>query len=185
MTFDPSEAWDLVKAWVLVTVAFLILSSAGFTLISFVVFSLVVGGAVVFHELAHKYVAQRYGYAARFVSNDLMLFLGVGMAFTGFIFLAPGAVHVRGLRDAKQNALIAWAGPAMNAALGFGAFMLSGLGMTAYFALVLRINALLGAFNMLPVPGFDGEKIWAGDKKLYVGTVVVLGVLVVASFVAV
>lgn len=183
MDFSRPETWDLVKAWSLVTVAFLILFGVSFNIVSFLLFGAVVGGAVILHEVGHKYVAERYGYTARFVSNDLMLVIGVLMAFTGFIFIAPGAVHVRGLQDRRQNALIAWAGPAVNAALAFAAYIMIGVtGDTEYFRLLLIVNAVLGAFNMLPVGGFDGEKIWAGDKRLYLGTVVVLGVLVAAGF---
>ncbi len=183
MEFSRGESWDLLKAWVLVTAAFLILFGASFTLVSFAVFGVVVGGAVVLHELGHKYVAERYDYEARFKSNDLMLGIGVLMAFTGFIFIAPGAVHVRGLQNRRQNALIAWAGPAVNAAIALVSYIMIGVtGLSEYFRLLLVVNAILGAFNMLPVGGFDGRKIWLGDKRLYVGTAIVLGVLVVAGF---
>jgi Zn-dependent protease len=186
INLGSEEAWELFKAWVLVTLAFFILLGEPFSAAGFGLVAVAVGGAVVFHELGHKYVAERYGHVARFVANNAMLIIGVLMAFTGFIFIAPGAVHVRGLHDARQNALVAWAGPAVNAALAFAAYMMTGFGVAqGYFALILRVNALLGAFNMLPVPGFDGEKIWAGSKTLYGGTVVVLGFLVAAGFVAV
>jgi Zn-dependent protease len=181
--FSRGESWDLLKAWVLVTVAFLILFGASFNIVSFALFGVVVGGAVILHELGHKYVAERYGYEARFKSNDLMLGIGVLMAFTGFIFIAPGAVHISGLQNRQQNALIAWAGPAVNAGIALVSYIMIGVaGTTEYFRLLLIVNAILGAFNMLPVGGFDGRKIWLGDKRLYVGTAIVLGILVVAGF---
>lgn len=183
--FSRRETGDLAKAWALVTAAFALLLGAQ-TPTSVIAVGVIVGGAVIFHEIAHKYVAQRYGYQARFVSNDGMLLAGVGMALFGFIFLAPGAVHTRGQLNPRHQAFIAWAGPAVNAVLAVAGYALIGItGLHGYFGLLFRINALLGAFNMLPVPGFDGQKIWAGDKTLYVATAVVLGVLTVASFTAV
>lgn len=183
MNFSREELWDLGKAWVLVTIAFHLVFRFPINPVSFLLTGVVVGGAVILHEIGHKYVAERYGYQASFVSNDLMLVLGVFMAVTGFIFIAPGAVHVRGLRDKQRNAIIAWAGPAVNALLALIAYLLVGVGTaSSYFALVLRVNAILGAFNLIPVGGFDGQKIWAGDRRLYIGSVIVLGMLVGAAF---
>lgn len=185
MQFSRGEAFDLLKAWVLVTAAFLIFGRYPLSLASFLLVGIAVGGAVIFHELGHKYVAERYGYNARFISNDVMLGLGVLMAFIGFIFIAPGAVHIAGLNDNKKNAFIAWAGPAVNAALALTAYVLLGVTTaTDYFHLILWVNALLGAFNLIPVPGFDGHKLWHGDKRLYAATVVILGLLVAASYTA-
>jgi Zn-dependent protease len=38
------------------------------------------------------------------------------------------------------------------------------------------INALMGLFNLLPIPGFDGEKVLAWNKRVYftVGVVAIM-----------
>ena len=67
------------------------------------------------HQLAHKFVAQKYGCVAEFRAFDQMLYLAVGLAFfVGFIFAAPGAVMIRGYVDRRKNGIISIAGPAVN-----------------------------------------------------------------------
>jgi Zn-dependent protease len=185
VNFTNREIVDLTKAWIGVTLAFQLLgftATQRITLTSFISTSVIVGGAVILHELGHKYTAQKYGYPARFHSNDLMLAVGVLMAFTGFIFLAPGAVHVRGIRDMKANGFIAWAGPAVNLVLSVVGYALYYAVQSPYFLQLAWINALLGAFNMIPFPGFDGEKIWRGDRTLYIATTILLVLLLAARF---
>lgn len=187
MKFTPQEVFDLAKAWIGVTLAFeggmFLLGSFNFQrlLLTF----MVVGGAVILHELAHKQMAVRLGEKATFQSNDKLLLFGVILAvLTGFIFLAPGAVHLKRVVSPTKNALIAWAGPAMNGLLAILALPLTYVDTTmqSWFTVTVFINSFLGIFNMIPFPGFDGQKIIKGDKLLYWGTLAALIILLASTF---
>ena len=64
------------------------------------------------HELAHKYMGQKYGYWSEFrmYPQGLLfaLFLGV---FLGVVFAAPGAVQIFGSPNREQSGKISAAGP--------------------------------------------------------------------------
>ena len=66
------EIRDLVKAWVALSAAFAILLGGSVFSATFIIFfmisGLTVGVGFIFHELAHKIVAQKYGCFAEFVS---------------------------------------------------------------------------------------------------------------------
>ena len=70
------------------------------------------------HELAHKFVAQRYGAWAEFRMYPTGLFMALIFSFLGFLFAAPGAVFISGRINRKQNGIISLAGPATNIAFG-------------------------------------------------------------------
>ena len=187
MKFTPREVGDLAKAWIGVTLAFeaggIITSS--FSPQRFILTFLIVGGAVILHELAHKQMATRLGEKATFKSNDTLLFFGVILAvLTGFIFIAPGAVHLTRAVSPTKNALIAWSGPAMNGLLAILALPLTYIetSIQAWFTVTVIVNSFLGIFNMIPFPGFDGQKILRGDKLLYWGTLAALIILLASTF---
>lgn len=87
-----------------------------------------------------------------------------------FIFgwAKPVPFNPLALRNMRWGpALVALAGPASNFALAvlFGALAQFAAGMQGpapallpLFALIIRINVLLGIFNLLPVPPLDGSK---------------------------
>ena len=77
MKFSRVEIEHLLRAWVLVSLAFAILIT-GFSLTATfavaMLFSAITAGiGFLGHELMHKYVAQRYGCWAEFRANDFML----------------------------------------------------------------------------------------------------------------
>jgi len=123
------------------------------------------------HELAHKYVAIKYGCFARYQmwKKGLMFALALAILTGGrFVFAAPGAVMIytafrdgHGVRQvsltAKQNALISAAGPAMNIMIAL-LFLPVATG-SDFFGTIVRINAFLALFNLLPFPPLDGSKI--------------------------
>ncbi|HEY0605938.1 MAG TPA: hypothetical protein VGD58_23645 [Herpetosiphonaceae bacterium] len=169
-----NEAFEFLKAWVGTALAFAVLYR---TLpLSFVTILLITtftaGLGVILHELAHRVVARRFGATAHFVANDMMLVLSVLIAFSGFLFAAPGAVWHSGWLTKRQSGLIAAAGPATNivlAVLFLGALVVA-QGITRspviIYSLFLgfSINGVLGLFNMLPFGPIDGAKIlsWSG-----------------------
>lgn len=91
-----SEIIDLALSLVALTIAFSVLGKKGIPEMEiFFVSAVGVGTGFLLHELAHKFVAQRYGYWAEYQANYFGLVAVVAMAFMGFIFAAPGAVMIR------------------------------------------------------------------------------------------
>ena len=175
---SEDEIRDIIKAWVLVSVAFGIVLNEGrlFTssfFSSFAMAFLTVGIGFLLHELAHKLVAQRYGCFAEFRAFDQFLFLAVLMSFFGVVFAAPGAVFITGPVGVKRNGKISVAGPITNIAIALIFFALwflasesSWITKMAYYG--FYINSWLALFNMLPFWNFDGSKIWPWNKTVYI-----------------
>ena len=123
------------------------------------------------HELAHKYLAMKYGCFARYQMWKSGLIFALFLAIVtggGFVFAAPGAVVIytafrdgHGVRQvsltAKQNAFISAAGPAMNIMIAL--LFLPIAGQNVFFSTVVYINSFLALFNLLPFPPLDGSKI--------------------------
>ena len=113
------------------------------------------------HELAHKYMGQRYGYWSEFrmFPQGLLFALFMGI-FAGIVFAAPGAVQIFGRP----------AGPATNVviALFFTAIWLVTSGLISTIALfIASINAFLAFFNLLPFGPLDGRKILAWRTEVW------------------
>jgi len=136
------------------------------------------GIAFIAHELSHKYVAQEYGLWAEFRYWETGLLLGLLMAFTPVLFLAPGAVYISGGVfgiGRRENAYISLAGAAANVALAFIFFLLKPFfGTMSVFA--IQINLFLALFNLLPIPPLDGWKVfgWSRMKWAAVFTGIIL-----------
>ncbi len=128
--------------------------------------------AIVLHELGHKMLALSFGMSAEFNAAYFWLMLGIIMKLMnfGFIFFVPAYVSIGGLGTSFQMSAIAFAGPAVNLLLFLVPFLL--LKSTAFrkkyktyipiLAITARINIFLFIFNMLPIPGFDGSKVFTG-----------------------
>lgn len=187
ITFTKKEKEDLLKAWGLISLAFTILfagtnaTPTGY-LITFVISILTVGLGFLLHELAHKIVAIHYGCTAQFQANMKMLLLAVGMSFFGFIFAAPGAVMIQGHITRKQHGHIAAAGPATNVILAL-LFLATTTILPAIGTYGMAINAFLALFNLLPLPGMDGNKVWTWNKAAYLGLAILSGGLVMLSYI--
>ncbi|MBN1543894.1 metalloprotease [Candidatus Woesearchaeota archaeon] len=171
---SQKEILDLAKAWIILGLAFAIVMN-GFKLnlaflIAFIISLMTIGIGFLFHELAHKFMAQRYGCFAEFRSFDKMLILALIFSFFGFIFAAPGAVMIRGQLTRRQNGTISAAGPGMNilVSLLFLPLAFSGMGIwQAIGRYGFIINAWLALFNMIPFAMFDGRKIWDWSRAVY------------------
>ncbi|MBI2650839.1 hypothetical protein HYX04_06045 [Candidatus Woesearchaeota archaeon] len=131
--------------------------------------------AIILHELAHKFVALGFGLNAVFFAfyrNSFTLMLGVFTIISkltgfGFMFFVPGFVGISGNGTNLQFASTAFAGPLVNLILWLGSlYMLkTGKYKKKYYLLLLltsRINMFLFILNMLPIPGFDGNKVFMG-----------------------
>ncbi|HVP93843.1 MAG TPA: peptidase M50 [Methanoregulaceae archaeon] len=183
------ERHDLFVAWLGITIAFtlaIVLSgSTGkidplYFLFIFGVAAITVGIGFVLHEMAHKFTAMKYGYYAEFRKDNVMLLMAVVLAaLVHIVFAAPGAtvIYAEGLTK-EQNGKISAAGPLTNLLLciPFGALILSApyiegimgsvIGFTGMMG--LQINAMIAAFNMLPISILDGRKVLAWNPAVFI-----------------
>ncbi len=167
-----SEIVDLLVSWAAITLAF----SADYLMrgyfIGVGIAGIAVGTGFVFHELAHRQVALRYGLFARYRAWYTGLLVAVAIAFAtaaafgkSFVIAAPGAVYIVGAMGFIHPAVelrIAEAGPAANIAVSLSFLILSyfvGYPWRLYFAIISSVNAVLAFFNLLPFPPLDGYKI--------------------------
>jgi Zn-dependent protease len=190
------ERFDLIVAWVAIAIAFSLIfvrQEGSVTLNRYLILlglSLItVGVGFVLHELAHKFTAMRFGYWAEFRKDNLMLLVAVVLAaLVGVVFAAPGATIIYGAGVTReQNGKISAAGPAINLILciPFALLLLVGGSLdpaTTSRSLLLmagmvglQVNAMIAAFNMLPVSVLDGKKVLAWNP-------VVFAVLIIAAF---
>ena len=139
-----------------------------------ILYSISIAPAFVIHELAHKFVARKYGCWAEFRSYPSGLRFGVFLAaLTGLVFMAPGAVMVAGNTTKPQFGKIALAGPVSNIVLWLLglSMVLAGMGSNSLVAMILVPwmwgNAVLGTFNMLPFGPLDGKKIKAWSDSVF------------------
>jgi len=183
------ERIDLILAWLAIAVAFTIarfnLLGGGIdpvsALLVFLVSLLTVGVGFVLHELAHKFTAIHFGYWAEFRKDNQMLLVAVVLAaLAGVVFAAPGATVVYGDQvSRRENGLISASGPATSLALslGFlGLFLVSPGTLVGVIGLAgFQINAMIAAFNMIPVSVLDGRKVLSWNIGVF-------AVLIAASF---
>ncbi|MCK4310028.1 MAG: site-2 protease family protein, partial [Methanomicrobia archaeon] len=120
-----------------------------------------VGTGFAFHEMAHKYTAQRYGLAAEFRRWNFGLLMAVVSSFLGFLFAAPGAVHIFGYVDAKIMVKTSIAGPLANIVVAVTSLGLSVIltDIDNFLFFLAYFNLFLALFNLLPIPPLDGSKI--------------------------
>jgi Zn-dependent protease len=205
------EEADLFVAWMAIALSFTIINLTPYgilgpiasidplnALIYFGIALLTVGIGFILHEMAHKFVAIRYGYWAEFVKDNTMLLIAIVMAaLVGFVFAAPGATVIyspdgRGL-SREQNGIISAAGPVINlvlcilfAALFFiagGVMALKTGSLPAKIGLAgIQINAMIAAFNLLPVSILDGRKVLAWNFVIFIVLIVAAFGTLVASF---
>ena len=205
------ERYDLIIAWLAISIAFSLAFTGGVgvwmgspfqqttlrTYLVYLVLSMItVGTGFVLHELAHKFTAMRYGYWAEFRKDKLMLLVAVVLAaLIGVVFAAPGATMISGTGvTRKQNGTISAAGPLTNIVLCIpfalillvsssldpdipSRTLLSLVGMVG-----LQVNAMIAAFNMLPVSVLDGRKVLAWNPVVFILLIVAAFGILLGSF---
>ncbi len=172
---SEKEVKDLIKAWLAISFAVGIILSRNSSMdlyTSIIISSITVGTAFLFHEIAHKIVAQRYGCFAEFRSFNFMLILAVLFALIGgFIFIAPGAVIISGPIGRRRNGKISAAGPMTNIVLALIFLVLLFLNTNNLIKSIsiigLYINSFLAMFNLIPLGILDGKKILAWNKPIF------------------
>ena len=152
--------------------------------------------AFVFHELAHRIAARRYGFQAVYHVWIPGLILAMGAALLGFLFAAPGGVQIMMGQDTAENRVklgkSALAGPIVNIILAavFTVFTIVFLAFVQSYMLStgksisqlaswvisvgdigiigMEINAWLAFFNLIPWGNFDGNKVFQWNKKVWI-----------------
>jgi len=121
------------------------------------------------HELAHKFLAQRYGAWAEFRVYPLGLIFALFFALlAGIVFAAPGAVYIQGRITKEQNGMISLAGPGLNLAFGLACIALLFILPLPIIFIVGWINLFLAAFNLIPFGPLDGAKVFRWNPGIYV-----------------
>jgi len=135
---------------------------------------LVIAPAVILHEFGHKIMALSFGLEATF--NAAYFWLGLALllklAHFPFVFFVPAYVSITGSATNLQYSLVAFAGPFVNLILWIGSLLILKTMKIKQkhiplLILTSRINMFLFIFNMLPIPGFDGSKVFSGLLSIF------------------
>ncbi|MBV8304357.1 MAG: site-2 protease family protein, partial [Acidimicrobiia bacterium] len=159
-----------------------------------IIFFAVLVPSVILHEISHGWVALAFGddtakKAGRLTLNPIahidpfgtiiLPALLIATSHGAFGYAKPVPVNPRQLRDPRnQSLLVSLAGPAVNVALSvLAALVLRQIGLATddlAHQIVYTVgwaNAILAAFNLLPIPPLDGSAVverllprsmWAG-----------------------
>ena len=139
------------------------------------------------HELAHRFVANKFGAAAQFRmwKEGLVMALVLAIATNGnFVFAAPGAVMVNSVKFSFSHGLVALgrrefgiisaAGPLTNVIVAAIFLALYSTVSNAAMLYAATINISLALFNMIPIPPLDGSKVFSWNLAAWAATVVVI-----------
>jgi Zn-dependent protease len=140
-----------------------------------------------FHEIAHKLSAQRYGLWAEFrltLFGALITLLSM-LPFPFFKIISPGAVMIAGTITRKEAGKTALAGPLMNITLStiFTAVAMgvsSTVGIIAVFG--AWINAIIALFNLIPFGIMDGLKVFRWNKTIWILAFTASLILTIVSY---
>ena len=141
---------------------------------SFKLACLITAPAIILHEFGHKFLAIAFGMEAVF--NAAYFWLGIALLLTlasfPFIIFVPAYVSIFGDGTALQYSLIAFAGPFVNLFLWIGSLIIIKTMKIKHryiplLVLTSRINMFLFIFNMIPIPGFDGYKVFSGLLSIF------------------
>jgi Zn-dependent protease len=145
---------------------------------AFLILSVLLLYSVIFHELAHGWVAYKLGdstakWLGRLTLNPIKHLDPIGslmLLVFGFGWAKPVPINLENIPNRRQGLiLVSAAGIVANIICAFVAILLlkvvapepSGM-MEQILYLFARINIMLAAFNLIPIPPLDGSKILMG-----------------------
>ena len=170
---NSRELRDLTISVVVLAFAFTIAFKLNFLMaLVIIIFSFA------FHELAHKYMAQKYGCFAEFRMWPLGVVLALLSSFTGIIFAAPGATYISPYTHKKfafsiahltkkEYGKISLSGPIVNIVVGTVALILLIAYHLSFFSDLSQISFFLAFFNLLPIFPLDGSKVMDWNIKIW------------------
>ena len=131
--------------------------------------------AFFFHEISHKFMAQKFGLWAeyRMFPQGLTLAFLFGI-FTPLVFAAPGAVMFMGGSREYETGRIAMAGPLTNIIIAGITYILymfvffESAILAPIFGFICSINAFIALFNLLPFGPLDGVKIIRWNATVWI-----------------
>ncbi len=134
--------------------------------------------SVILHEIAHGLVASWFGdntakYSGRLTLNPMAHLDPMGtlmLFFVGFGWAKPVPVNYNNLNNSRLGIMaVALAGCITNILLATVAIFLMQLqvfntnpAFATIFPIVIKINIVLAAFNLIPIPPLDGSKVLMG-----------------------
>jgi Zn-dependent protease len=134
--------------------------------------------SAILHEIAHGYVAERFGDPTARIMGRLTLdprkhidpimsiALPLLLLISGSPIIIGGAKPVPvdpfNLRDGRKDlALVSLAGPLTNVAIAVIFSLIFRIFPSGIIGLVVQLNLLLAIFNLIPIPPLDGSKIFS------------------------
>jgi len=141
----------------------------------FILLAFILLYSIIFHEVAHGWVARLFGddtawRYGRLTLNPISHIDPVGtlmLFFVGFGWAKPVPVDYYRLKNTRFGLFsVALAGCAVNILIAIIALFLlqfsaisSNPAYSIIFPIVVKINIILGSFNLIPIPPLDGSKI--------------------------
>jgi Zn-dependent protease len=134
--------------------------------------------SAILHEIAHGYVAERFGDPTarlmgrltldprKHIDPIMSIALPLLLLISGSPIIIGGAKPVPvdpfNLRDGRKDlALVSLAGPLTNVAIAVIFSLIFRIFPSGIIGLVVQLNLLLAIFNLIPIPPLDGSKIFS------------------------
>lgn len=179
--FSKTEIKHLLIATFFVSLVGMSLNNYRYISIEFLVIFII---AFLFHELAHKFLANFYGSWAEFRTEIYGLIITAisAIPFIPFKFIAPGAVVV-GISEKSKLGKVALIGPITNLVMGFVFLLFSYIyPYSIFFGIGASFNAWIAMFNLLPFGVLDGQKIFDWNKVVWSFTMAITMMLFIVSY---